>query len=62
MQTLEIANLRKRYISPDGAGGDVIDVPLFFLRESEQLAMDDRLYSLYRLKADAVSTLKGVIE
>lgn len=40
MQTLEIANLRKRYISPDGAGGDVIDVPRFFLRESEQLAME----------------------
>lgn len=40
MQTLEIANLRKRYISPEGAGGDVIDVPRFFLRESEQLAME----------------------
>jgi ABC-type lipoprotein export system ATPase subunit len=40
MQTLEIATLRKSYSSPDGARCEVIDVPRFFLRESEQLAME----------------------
>lgn len=40
MQLLEIANLRKSYVLPDGARGDVIDVPRFFLHEGEQLAME----------------------
>lgn len=40
MQILEIANLRKSYVSPDGERGDVVDVPGFSLREGEQLAME----------------------
>jgi ABC-type sugar transport system ATPase subunit len=40
MLILEIANLRKSYVSPDGARGDVIQVPQFFLHEDEQLAME----------------------
>lgn len=39
MPVLEIANLRKSYISPDGARCEVIDVPHFSLRAGEQLAM-----------------------
>jgi putative ABC transport system ATP-binding protein len=40
MSVLEISNLKKSYLAPDGLRGDVIDVMRFSLREGEQLAME----------------------
>lgn len=40
MSVLEITNLKKSYVTPDGSRGDVIDLPYFSLREGEQLAME----------------------
>jgi putative ABC transport system ATP-binding protein len=40
MHVLEISNLKKSYIAPDGARGTVIDVPHFALAAGEQLAME----------------------
>jgi ABC-type lipoprotein export system ATPase subunit len=36
---LEVANLRKSFISPDGERADIVDVPAFSLAAGEQLAL-----------------------
>src|SRR5688572_13594080 len=39
MSALEISNLMKRYIAPDGARNTVINVPHFILKEGQQIAL-----------------------
>jgi ABC-type glutathione transport system ATPase component len=70
MGTLEVRNLKRRYVAPDGARCEVIEVPYFPLHKGEQLATGGAgdlgkttlFHSLYRLQADAISTVKRVIE
>lgn len=40
MRILEISNLKKSYVAPDGARSTVIDIPHFALAAGEQLAME----------------------